>query len=76
MKKSIKKYLSFLLALLLILNVAGCKEKTPEGPKYPDRDVDLPTELPDLGVSLIRFSWSVVISELLSQFIIDSQLVY
>ncbi|MBQ1305654.1 MAG: type I pullulanase [Erysipelotrichales bacterium] len=57
MKKSIKKYLSFLLALLLILNVAGCKEKTPEGPKYPDRDVDLPTELPDLGEDAIAIHY-------------------
>ena len=43
--KSYRKTLLILLVLFLLGTVCGCAKKE-EGPSYPDRDVDYPTELP------------------------------
>ena len=53
--KSWKKIISILFVAMLLLSCAGCKKET--GPSYPERDVDLPTELPSLGEDAVAIHY-------------------
>ena len=53
--KSWKKIISILFVAMLLLSCTGCKKET--GPSYPERDVDLPTELPSLGEDAVAIHY-------------------
>ncbi len=49
-----KRFLCLLLASLMVFSLFGC---TPKGPAYPDRDVDLPTEIVTMDEDSIQIHY-------------------